>query len=129
MAYLTKTSLAELEQCEKRFWLSQHRPDLATAPDPNVFVEGRLVGQVARGLVPDGVLVPESDRVAAIVRTGSLIAEGASAIFEGAFEHEGVFVRVDLLMSGDDGWRMAEVKSSTKAKAHHLRDLATQVWV
>lgn len=129
MAYLTETSLAELDQCEKRFWLSQHRPDLATAPDPNVFIEGRLVGQVARGLVPNGVLVPESDREAAIVRTGSLIADGVSAIFEGAFEHEGVFVRVDLLMAGDDGWRMAEVKSSTKAKAHHLRDLATQVWV
>lgn len=129
MAYLTKTSLAELEQCEKRFWLSRHRPDLATAPDPSAFTEGRLVGQVAKRLVPDGVLVPQSDRTAAVDRTGSLISAGVPAILEAAFEHEGVFVRVDLLIAGDDGWRMAEVKSSTKAKVHHLRDLATQVWV
>src|SRR4051794_13481761 len=44
MAPLTKSRLAEFEQCEKRFWLSLHRPELAAPRDPAVFATGHTVG-------------------------------------------------------------------------------------
>jgi predicted RecB family nuclease len=49
------------------------------------------------------------------------------AIFEGAFEHRNVFVRVDLLhRRPDNRWRLIEVKSSTDIKDHYLDDVAIQ---
>jgi hypothetical protein len=37
MTPLTKSRLAEFEQCEKRFWLAVHKPELAALRDANVF--------------------------------------------------------------------------------------------
>ena len=54
------------------------------------------------------------------------------AIFEAAFLHGGVLIRADVLervitAEGEPcGWRLIEVKSSTKAKDVHLEDLAVQ---
>ena len=50
-------------------------------------------------------------------------------IFEATFAHEGVLVRVDLLVPQADGWHVAEVKNTTSVKGYHLGDLATQLWV
>lgn len=126
---LTKSSLAEHDQCEKRFWLSHHRPDVAVAASGDLFIAGNRLGALARALVPDGVLVSEISRDAALARTQSLIHTAGHPIFEAAFEHEGVFVRTDVLTPGATGWHLAEVKATTGPKPHHLTDLATQVWV
>lgn len=126
---LTKSSLAELEQCERRFWLSRHRPELAAAVDDAVFVDGHRVGALARTLLPNGVLIEEKEPEAALVRTKAVVGHGDRPVFEAAFEHQGVFVRTDLLVPGESGWLLAEVKSSSKPKNHHLTDLATQLWV
>src|SRR5208282_3459266 len=49
------------------------------------------------------------------------------AIFEGAFEHGGVLVRVDVLQRRkDERWRLIEVKSTAEVKDHHLEDVAIQ---
>ena len=72
-------------------------------------------------------------REAAIAQTATLLQDSRMpAIFEGAFEHEGVVVRVDILerMPVAEGpspaWRLIEVKSSTRVKDMHLDDLAIQ---
>jgi hypothetical protein len=49
------------------------------------------------------------------------------AIFEAAFEHQSVFVRVDMLhRRRDKRWGLIEVKSSTDVKDHHVGDVAIQ---
>jgi hypothetical protein len=61
--------------------------------------------------------------------------ESVPAIFEAAFEHEGVRIRVDILERrgggrGKQRWGLCEVKSSSKLKrTQHLPDLAVQKWV
>jgi hypothetical protein len=67
----------------------------------------------------------------ALDETRTLLQNGhRRPIFEATLEHDGVLVRIDILEpDGDDGWSMAEVKSSTRVKDHHLGDLATQLWV
>src|ERR1019366_8839943 len=64
----------------------------------------------------------------AIRTTQELIANPeVPAIFEAAFEHDGVFVRVDILhRRRDNRWRLIEVKSTTDLKDYHLDDVAIQ---
>ena len=50
-------------------------------------------------------------------------------IFEATFQHDGVLVRVDVLLPDDGGWRAIEVKASTSVKEHHKIDCAIQLWV
>lgn len=129
MTYLTKSKLAEFEQCEKRFWLSVHRPELATATGSAMFDAGHAVGAVARANLPDGRLITERDPDAAVAATeDALSAADRAPIFEGAFLHEGVYVRTDVLQPTPGGWRLAEVKGSTSVKRYQLTDLASQVW-
>jgi hypothetical protein len=128
MKHLTKSRIAEFEQGEKRFWLSLHRPELATSLDPEVFAGGRHLGALARELVPDGVLVDDLDPAEALKKTTALLAEVARPIFEAAFLFDDVLVRTDLLLPEGNGWRLAEVKNSSSVKNYQLSDLATQVW-
>ena len=41
----------------------------------------------------------------------------------------GLYSRCDVLVRGQDGWEIIEVKSSTKIKDEHIEDLAFQVFV
>ena len=131
---LSKSRITAFEQCPKRLWLSVHRPELAHQEDGAEarFATGHEVGAIACALLPGGVMVEaEPDLAAALVTTRALLDSGdARPIFEATLEHDGVLVRIDVLEpAGIDGWHMAEVKSSTKAKDYHLGDVATQLWV
>jgi hypothetical protein len=129
MTPLTKSRLAEFEQCEERFWLSLHRPELATAADPGGFATGHAVGAIARSNLPGGRLIAERDPETALALTwDALMAADRAPIFEAAFRHDGVYVRTDILLPTEGGWRLAEVKSSSSVKGYQLSDLATQVW-
>jgi hypothetical protein len=52
------------------------------------------------------------------------------AIFEAAFEHDGIRIRVDVMerLPGEK-WGLREVKSSTRLKEHYLDDIALQAYV
>lgn len=129
---LSKSKISAFEQCPRRLWLQTHRPELAvfdTGAEAR-FAAGNLVGEVARTLVPGGVLIDDDDLGAALASTKRLLADEPRPLFEATFEHEGVLVRADVFTpDGAGGWRVAEVKSSTETKDYHLADLATQVWV
>jgi predicted RecB family nuclease len=118
-------------QCLKRLYLLVYSPELGqgkTAADFARFDQGRQVGKLAQQLIPGGVGVRTGDHEEAIRITQAFIATpDIPAIFEAAFEHEGVFVRVDILHRRRDGrWRLIEVKSSASMKEEHLEDVAIQ---
>jgi hypothetical protein len=96
--------------------------------DQSIIEQGREVGLLARQMFPGGVAVEGRDREEAIRMTRELIANPAvPVIFEGAFEHRDVFVRVDILhRRRDQRWRLIEVKSATDVKDHHFDDVAIQ---
>ena len=83
---------------------------------------------LARRLFPGGVEVCERSLDQAIRTTRELVANReVPAIFEGAFEHDGVLVRVDVLhRRRDNRWRLVEVKSSTSVKEEQLDDVGIQ---
>jgi predicted RecB family nuclease len=138
---LSKSKFLSGLQCHKRLYLEIHDPALATQPDgvtQAILDMGTEVGALARQRMPGGILVDVGHRHAAeaLKRTQELVNDPTvPAIFEGAFVHEQVFIRVDVLervCSAEDGsvsWRLIEVKSSTRVKEVHIDDLAVQAYV
>ena len=135
---LSKSKFLSGLQCHKRLYLEIHHPSLATKPDAAtqaMFDMGAEVGELARSRFQGGVLVTAGYRQteAALAQTAALIQDlTVPAIFEAAVLHGGVLIRADVLervLTAEGqfcGWRLIEVKSSTKIKDVHLEDLAVQ---
>ncbi len=135
---LSKSKFLSGLQCHKRLYLEIHQPSLATPPDASmqaILDMGTEIGLLAQQRFPGGILVKAGfrQREAAIAETAALLQHsGIPAIFEGAFEHDGVLVRVDILErvqsreEGSPSWRLIEVKSSSRVKDVHLDDLSIQ---
>lgn len=122
-------------QCLKRLYLLVHQPELGAEPDggsEGIIKQGLQVGLLARQLFPGGIEVERSAGLdQAIRRTKELMSNSeVPAIFEAAFAHEGVIVKVDILQRRNDNhWRLIEVKSTADLKEHHLEDVAIQSYV
>jgi hypothetical protein len=134
---LSKSRFQSGRQCHKRLWLEVHRRDLLEwdAANRAKFEEGNRFGELARELLGHGVLVDADHKhlEQAYADTSNLIQQPldrVSLLFEPAFEHDGVRVRVDALQKRlMHCFSMIEVKSSTKVKPEHLWDCAIQTWV
>ena len=135
-AHLSKSRFMAGLQCPLRLYNDVYRRELATPfseAQLAIFERGTAVGELAQRHWPDGVLVGFRpwERAEAIAATQRLLDDpGVPAIYEAAFEHKGVFVRVDVLVRNGDGWDLVEVKSSTQAEKEVFQlDVAIQYWV
>ena len=123
-------------QCHKSLYLEKFHRDLkgeVTAETQRLFDLGHAVGKTAQGLFPGGVLVPYIDSrngISEQVRlTREAMERGAGTIYEASFEHDGIFVRVDILHKGKHGWEIHEVKAGTKLDPVYVDDVALQYYV
>lgn len=132
--YLTKSRHTAGIHCPKRLWLNWYEPMPYEDPPPgSVMAVGTEVGEKAWEVFPRGVCIDEPPwaHKQAVARTATMIESGhAPAIFEAAFEYDGVRIRADVLQRKDNGhWALYEVKSTTRVKDVHIHDLAVQVYV
>ena len=133
---LSKSRYLAGDQCYLRLWYDSYERELAPPPDDflqSVFDTGHEVGMVACERYPGGHAVEHDHRHVgeALEETGQVIRAGnAPALFEAAFRHERVLVRADIIerLPGG-GWRLVEVKSTTRLKDPFVLDLAVQLWV
>lgn len=133
-SYLSKSLFIRGHQCHKSLWLHKHRPELKDPVDPAQqarFDSGHAVGALAHQLYPGGVEVPYEGLSPAeqLAMTRRLIDEGMETIYEATFQHDGVFVKVDILHRGAARWEILEVKESTEVKEVHRFDAALQLYV
>src|SRR5262245_37048551 len=107
---LSKTRYLAGCQCTRRLWLGAYGPELATPPDPSqraMLDAGTAIGLHARGLFPGGRVAYDEGRPyeESVRTTQAMLADPAiPAIFEAAFLHDGVRVRVDVLERLGDAW-------------------------
>lgn len=134
--YLSKSRVQSGRQCHRRLWLEVHRrSSLAWSPQAQAPLDaGSRFGELAQSLLGGGLLIDAGHREAnqALAQTAAALTRPASEVprlFEPAFEHEGVRVRVDALERGPDGDRLVEVKSTAGVKEPYLWDCAIQTWV
>ena len=136
MPSLSKSRYLNGDQCLLRLWYDTYRRDLAPPPDEGlqvVFDTGHEVGMLACERHPGGHSIGHDHRHLreALEETRRVVAAGeVPALFEAAFRHEDVLVRADILerLPGG-GWRLSEVKSTTKLKDVFVLDVAVQLWV
>lgn len=132
MAGLSKSRIIAHNQCPKRLWLQVHLPESGHTLDSVQarMVAGNKVGDVARRLHPDGVLVDTTNLAQAVAETSAILQGPPRPIYEATFQIDGLLVSVDLLLPGGNGsHHLIEVKSSTQVKSHHHQDAAIQTSV
>jgi hypothetical protein len=133
---LSKSRFMAGLQCHKRLFLECY-PSVSRDPvgpaTRALFEAGARVGAVARGLFAGGVRIGEEARTHddAVLQTYRALEEpGTTAIYEAAFNHDNVRVRVDILAhAGKGSWDLVEVKSSSGYKEEYLPDLGIQLYV
>lgn len=133
---LSKSRIQSGRQCHKRLWLEIHQRDAADWGDSAQarLDEGTRFGELARELLGGGVLI-DADHFQiqqALDQTAHWLERPrreAPMLFEAAFSHQGVRVRVDALRRELRSDSLIEVKSTTQAKEEHYWDCAIQTWV
>ena len=133
---LSKSTYLAGKQCHLRLWQYFHARDRATPPDAAlqlVFQTGHEVGELACRRYPGGHLIAHDHHhvAEALAETQQLLAAGeVPVLFEAAFQHGHVLARPDVLERlPTGGWRLMEVKATTRPKEVHVHDVAIQLWV
>jgi hypothetical protein len=131
---LSKSSFIKGIQCHKSLYLDRYHPELKdqiSESQQRIFDNGKEVGRVARDLFPGGteIVYEGFTHQEQIEKTGEEIRRGTTTIYEAAFEHDGVFMKADILHKGPRGWDLYEVKATTKVTDVHVDDVALQDYV
>ena len=129
---LSKSKIMAHRQCAKRLWLQTYRPEFASdSPQARIAMEnGNRIGEAARTIFPGGTLIDATDMRAALAQTRTALTEQPDRpLFEGTFEHQGVLIRADILVPGEGGAHLIEVKGSASVKDYQIADAAIQAWV
>ena len=133
---LSKSRFLSGAQCHLRLWYDYHERELAAEPDDTlqaVFETGHEVGDLACERYQGGHFVAQDHWHIpdALAETRRVLEEDAApALFEAAFVHEGLLARADVIERlPDGGWRLVEVKSTTRLKDIFVLDAAFQLCV
>lgn len=131
---LSKSLFVKGLQCHKSLYLDRYHPELKdqiSETQQRLFDGGSEVGLLARGLFPGGTEIvyegftPREQ----VKKTAAEVRNGATTIYEAAFEHNGVFMKADILHKGARSWDLYEVKATTEVKDIHIDDVALQQYV
>jgi hypothetical protein len=132
---LSKSRFVDGLQCHRLLWWKVHEPDapeLTPPPQEQVVLDrGTRVGELARAYVPGGVFIdfPYYELRERVAATAEAINAGAAIVYEASFIADRVFVSVDILERVPGGHALVEVKSTVEMRAHHIPDVAIQVYV
>lgn len=127
---ISKTDFMHGCQCEKMLWLYKHKNHVLEIKDDTARTkDGQEVGALARTYFPGAVVVPLQSAVLMSAETKRLIDEGNTVICEATFMAEGLSCAADIVLVGDAGLDVIEVKSSTSVKGDQLDDIAFQYHV
>ena len=128
---LSKSRYTQGVTCKKYLWLSCYKKEEAEdLSNDNIFANGNEVGDLARGLFGDYVLINYNDDYSKmILDTKKALENKVNIICEASFSYDGNFCSVDILKNDNDGVEIYEVKSSTQLKDIYIEDISYQIWV
>jgi hypothetical protein len=134
MKIISKSAFIKGFQCTKSLYLSKYSPELIapiSSETEELFASGNEIGQAARHLFPggqDAMFESKGDFNQALQLTQKWIQEGQKVIYEAAFQKNGLFCLVDILIRDNNKWKIYEVKSSTKVKKSQILDASFQYY-
>lgn len=128
---LSKSDILLARTCPRCLWLrhnSTQRPQLDAARQQAIH-QGHEFAASARKEFPTARRIPDGRLQDCAVITSKALSDGLlSPLFEPAFVHEGVGVKLDALYPTRGQVVMREFKASKEAKAEMLDDCAIQLW-
>lgn len=87
--------------------------------------QGLRIGEIARKLFPEGVLIEDRNLENAARKTENLIHDNAIlSIFECTFIFGNLTAKADILNKNENGWVLYEVKSSVNDHPEFIEDMA-----
>ena len=123
-------------------WLTTHKRELEiiSSQQQSIMDQGTEFGVIARTFYPGGELISTLNVAEAVEQTQAIFkrfndGQARFPIYEAAFVHDDIAVRVDILTPDSDGaWRIVEIKSGNAKdkdgfKANLLFDVAIQKYV
>jgi Domain of unknown function(DUF2779) len=130
---ITKSTWLAAQQCPTSAWLDlRAEPEALGEAALFRMEQGREIGELARELFPNGILVSGTG-TAAVDATQELIRiPETDTLFEAAFIAGKLTARADILKRAPGGWQVLEVKSSfsdTGSIKDYIDDLAYTVFV
>ena len=129
---ITKRDFLNFCDCPKKFALGRSR-EIPKAPlsagSEMRMANGVFFGTIARELQEGFLVEYDPNAVTASKLTDEALKAGHETIYEATFVSDGLVTRVDILRQGPDGWHLIEVKSSSKTKPEHVREVAFQAHV
>ena len=133
---ISKSRYTKGLRCPLELYLAVHHYELSSPPSPEAQARmdnGTRIHEIAHDRFPGGVLI-EDDRfhfAEALQHTQEAIASVVGTLFEAAFVHDDVKIRVDVLRRcADGGWELVEVKSPKRYDPdRHLDDAGVQLHV
>ncbi|MGE0171185.1 MAG: DUF2779 domain-containing protein [Oligoflexales bacterium] len=116
--FLTKSRYKLALECPTKLFYSGKRGEYedTSVDDPFLIALARggfQVGALAQSYYPNGNLVSDLDHTKAVEKTKELIQQENVTIFEGAFQFENLFIRIDIVDKIGDRIRLIEVKSKS----------------
>lgn len=132
---LSKSSYIKGLQCEKHLYLYKYHyneMDELSDMQKSIFKRGTSIGVLAQKLFPGGVIAADGDPPdyeKALLKTKELLKNGVRVIYEAAFMFNEVLSIADIVVVGEDGVSVYEVKSSTSISETYLNDAALQYYV
>lgn len=119
--YLTKSLFVRALDCPRKLYYagkSQYADNSLDDEFLESLAEGGLqVGALARCYFPDGILVGEADKAAALARTAELLTRERVTLFEAAIQNGGCLFRADILIKDGACFDLIEVKAKSYDQA------------
>ena len=132
-ATISKSKYLAGLQCPKLLWYHYNVRDAFPpigAAKQAIFDIGHQVGDMAKGLYPEGLEVQWNRDLSRTTAETQRLLLKRKPIFEASFEVDGCYCRADIMVpKGGDLWDLYEVKSATKVKDINIADIAFQTHV
>ncbi|MFA5839308.1 MAG: DUF2779 domain-containing protein [Candidatus Margulisiibacteriota bacterium] len=130
---ISKTNYFNDGHCPRLTWRRAHQPAGFPRIDSAsrfIMENGTRVGELARKLYPNGILLRRLSDPAAHVAQSREALLTRKPVFEAGFIHGGAYALSDILVPvGENEWDICEVKSTTNPDEHHIEDVAFQRFV
>ncbi|MBU0580785.1 MAG: DUF2779 domain-containing protein [Candidatus Margulisbacteria bacterium] len=129
---ISKTKYMLGLQCPKLLWYYFNAAEEIPEMDEDTkatIEQGKLVGEYAKKLYPQGVNVPTKTFMGRINNSKELVQKRVP-LFEPGFMVEDCYAQADILLPVEENeWDIIEVKSATQVKDEYYDDVAFQKYV
>lgn len=135
MPLINKKTFLEFLKCPVKGWMELNNPPkkVISLADKYRMEEGKEIGERARQLFPEGVLLEEKNSFIAEDITKCMFRDQSfNTIYEAAFIDSNFVTRADIIEETKEGLKVYEVKSSksnTKQIKELIKDIAYTVMV